>query len=157
MVFTPGYRVAGDVEIRNPRLSDYLNSRTDVVIPLTDASLARHERPQEAVPLSSGAVVPKRSVLLAFEEATPTGPRPDLSYVAKERHGVMLLLDRLIVRGEVHAVTTAVEIDVAKRVAMSDLKFLPVTNVSVRIPGGEELQLAAAIVNVERIHFTARF
>ena len=153
VIFTQHYSIAGGLFIRDQRVSDFLNNRSETTILLRNASVARLEEPAKILEKTPISVIPKAGIVLVFEPPQKTAP-PGRQFVKypKQKYDVFLATDGMEVHGQLnmhgpldlrHAITDATE------------SFLPITKATVMVKANPALILKreAVLVNVQRIRF----
>jgi hypothetical protein len=150
--------VAGLLDHSDLRLSDFLNSRLQSVLRLTDARLGRlgNERANDPVEV---AVVPKSQVALVYSQHELVRPaeRRISSFVPKQTTGLLVLVAGLRVRGHAHATAVLDPVELHRLIADRESRFVVLTDarISLDVEGVTEREVGVVMVNVVHIQFVA--
>jgi uncharacterized protein DUF6812 len=157
VVLTSNHSFSGRISLRDQRLSDYLNTRQNTFITLTDVRVARLSEPGRVLEQDLSAVLPKSNVQIAFEPPQKAIPPANrfYGYVRKERTEVFIAMESMEVRGVLH---TPGAPDLERFISMRSDPFIPVTNALVTLQANRHfmIQQAAIMVNVYQIRYLAK-
>lgn len=156
VVLTPRHRLTGEMNLRNQRLSDFLNDRLESVIRLDNASVSRASEPDAPVERRTTAVIHKRDALVVYgiDDQNAMASQRLYARVQKRTHEVLLVVDTIEVRGSLHT-TEALDAAQLQRLVTSPGAFLPITGALVNIDG-VALSHEALMVNIQQIRFVAK-
>jgi hypothetical protein len=153
VIFTQLHSISGVVFLRDQRLSDYLNDRREKNIMLRNAKVARLANPTKVLERTQLSIIPKSSIVLAFEPPQKIAPpvRRFIKY-SKQKYEVFIIMDGMDAHGEIHVQGT---LDLLRIMADSGDSFLPITQASVSIEANPVflLQREAVIINTQCIRF----
>ncbi len=157
VLLTTRHSISGELLFRDQRLSDFLNDRRETIISLRDATVARLDEPTKTLQKNLAAVVPKVSVVVAFEPpqtAIPPAKR-FYGYVKKEAHEVFLVMDGMEVRGTLH---TTGDLDLRRVLTATTDSFLPITRAIVTLEANARfvIEQDAIMVNANRIRYIGK-
>ena len=158
VVLTEFHSIAGAVQLRDQRLSDFLNDRRETVIRLRDVTITRLDHPTAVTARDAGAVVNRDHALVVFEAtpvATSTLSRP-YAFTLKQSHSVHLILKCIEVRGVVQTAGNLDVYDLHRIVATSGERFLPVTQATVTSAHLEFAKPSGVLVSVQHIDYIAK-
>jgi len=153
VVFTHEHSISGGVFLRDRRLSDFLNDQRDTSIMVRNATVARLENPAKILEKTVVSFIPKTGIVLAFEPPQPIPPTsPRFIKYPKEKYEVILVMDGMEARGEIHMQGA---LDLVHVLAEPVLPFLPITRASVSIQANPSVLLRqeAILVNIQHIRF----
>lgn len=136
VVLTPTHRIAGILDMREGRLSDFLNDKRESVMRLYEAEIVPLRGPASGPRHETTAVIHKRAAVIAYGTDDPTMTSTQRMYarVEKRTNPVMILFDGIEAHGRLH---TSSELDVAGIQALMTQpgadRFIPLTDAVVRI------------------------
>lgn len=153
VIFTQQHSISGVIFLRDQRLSDFLNDRREKNVMLRNASVARLKNPAKILERTQLSIIPKASIVLAFEPPQKTAPpvRRFIKY-SKQKYNVFIIMDGMEARGEIHVPGA---LDLLRIMADSSDSFLPITQANVSIEANPVflLQREAVVINTQRIRF----
>lgn len=156
VVYTPRHRIAGELSLRDERLSDFLNKRGESIIRLDNASISRASDPDAVLMQRATAVIHKRAALVVFGVESAPPAMSLYARVPKKSQEALLLVDTLEVRGRLHT-TQALDVIEMQRLVTSQGSFMPVTDAVLSVDGAPEREVreTAVMVNIQHIRFIA--
>jgi len=157
VLLTADHSFAGQITLRDQRLSDFLNNRHNTFVALRKVSVSRLSDPGKVMEQDSHAVVAKDTVLIAFEppqKAIPATKRL-FGYVAKQQTDVFIALDGMEVRGVLH---TNGPLELDRIIATPNEPFIAVTQATVTLHANTRfmIQQDAIMVNVHAIRYLGK-
>jgi len=154
IIFTPRHTIAGELSLKDKRLSDHINERVDTMLVMRNVSVARLEEPAKSLYKMQTAVIPKAGVVMLFEPPQKAIPPSNrfFGYTKKEKYDVFLILEGMEVRGTLH---TQGSLDFRRVLVNSPDAFLPITQATVVMDANRSLTIRqdAILVNTQRIRF----
>ena len=156
VILTARHSIAGEMQLQDQRLSDFLNDRRDTSMRLLNTQVARLNDPSKVIQRNAEAVILKSMVAVAFEppqNAIPLSKRL-YGYVRKQQYDIFLMLEGMEVHGILH---TAGELDLRRFLAATSDSFLPITNATVYLDANERyvIEQYAILVNARSIRYIA--
>ncbi len=152
VVFTACHSISGEIFL-NKRLSDFLNDKRETTVTIRNASVARLQDPARVLHKGYLSILPKTSIVMAFEPPQPTIPRPKGFFVPqKDKFDVFATTDNLEILGIVQSTSP---LDLKNILATLAHSFLPFTQATVTLTQNPQIALRqkAVLVNIEHIRF----
>ena len=144
------HSVAGEVNLKDRRLSDLLNETRDSVVVLLNATLARLSDPGKIQSRDPSTVLPKTKIMIAFElTSTGIGAKRLYGYQKKRKYHVVMTTESMEIRGFLHATT---DIDLRVLAGGQSERFVPVTNAVVTLRANDKLVIEQEVVLVNVHH-----
>jgi hypothetical protein len=153
VVFTQYYSITGSLNLREHRLSDYLNDKRESTIQMRDTSFARLENPAKILEKSDNSIIPKAGIILAFEPI-PKGNQQGRAFLKypKQKYEVFLALDGIEVHGNINVKGP---LNLQQAIANLAESFMPITEALVSLEANPAVTFKreAVLINVQRIRF----
>ena len=147
------HSVAGEVNLKDWRLSDLMNETRDSVVVLRNATLARLNDPSKVLSRDSSTVLPKTKIVIAFElNSAAAGTKRLYGYQKKRKYPVVMTTESMEVRGFLHATS---EIDLRVLAGGQSDRFVPVTNAVVTLCENDQsvIEQDVVLVSVHHIEY----
>jgi hypothetical protein len=157
VILTEYHSISGELELRDHRLSDFLNDRRESTLHLLNSKVARLNDPGKVVQQQDHAIVLKAWVVIIFEPPQPAIPfaKRLYGYVRKQQYEVFLVLEGMEVRGTLH---TPGDLDLKRFLATMADGFLPITQATVTLFANDRVAVEqdAILVNARLIRYIAQ-
>ena len=157
VILTADHSFSGQLELRDQRLSDFLNNRHNTFIILRKVSVSCLADPAKVLEQDSQAVIAKEAVLIAFEppqKAIQASHRL-FAHVAKEKTDVFIALEGMEVRGILH---TTGQLELDRIIATPNEPFIPLTDATVTLQANTRfvIQQNAVMINVHAVRYLGK-
>lgn len=157
VLLTADHSFAGQISIRDQRVSDFFNNRHNTAINLRKVTVARLNDPSKVVEQDSSSAIAKDSVLIAFAPSPKTVPATErlFGFGTKQPLDVFIALDGMEVRGVLHA-SGAPELD--RIITTPAEMFMEVTQATITLQANPRfiIQQDEIMVNVHAIRYLGR-
>lgn len=156
VLLTSRHSISGQMELGEQRLSDLLNDKRGSVVFVRAATIARLNEPGKPLGEYPLTMIPKASIVLAFDldaKATPAGKR-FYRYIPKNRYPVFMIVDHMEVHGMAHS---SGELDLYSFSPAAEEKFFPITDAVVTFGSSPyRIQQPAVLVNLRHIQLVSQ-